>query len=78
MSAIRLIGQNHATHHEGAVLSIADERTAMTNRNTVTLEHAHVLVERGEAEWVGLPPGGHEAEEERRGAEQGVFGGGDE
>jgi diadenosine tetraphosphate (Ap4A) HIT family hydrolase len=52
MHAIRLIGQHHATHHEGEVLSIADERTARTNRNTVTQEHAHVLVERGDAEWV--------------------------
>ena len=64
MHAIRLIGQNHTTHHEGEVLSVVDERTAMTNRNTVTEEHAHVLVERGEAEWVGLPPGGDEAEKE--------------
>jgi len=56
MHAIRLIGQNHTTHHEGEVLSIVDERTAMTNRNTVTLEHAHVLVGRGEAEWIGMPP----------------------
>ena len=65
MHAIRLIGQNHTTHHEGEVLSVVDERTAMTNRNTVTEKHAHVLVERGEAEWVGLPPGGHEVEQER-------------
>jgi hypothetical protein len=50
MTSIRLIGEHHP---DGTVLTIADEATARTDPNTVTLEHARNLVASGEAEWVG-------------------------
>jgi hypothetical protein len=56
MTAIRLIGEHHVSHHEGTVLTIADEGTVRTNPNTVTIQHARRLVAFGEAEWVGEPP----------------------
>ena len=52
MTAIRLIGEHHP---DGAVLTIADEATARTHPNTVTLEHARNLVASGDAEWVREP-----------------------
>ena len=48
-----LIGEHHTSHSDGTVLTIADEATARTDPNTVTLEHARNLVASGEAEWVG-------------------------
>jgi hypothetical protein len=57
MTAIRLIGEHHTTtHHDGTVLTVADEATARTDPNTVTLEHARKLVAYGEAEWVSPEP----------------------
>jgi hypothetical protein len=53
MPAIRLIGE----HHDRTMLTIADEATARTDPNTVTIEHARNLVASGEAEWVDGEPG---------------------
>jgi hypothetical protein len=57
MPAIRLIGEHHTSHSDGTVLTMADEATARTDPNTVTLEHARNLVASGEAEWVDGEPG---------------------
>ncbi len=56
MSAIRLIGQHHTTHHDGTVLQIAEEHVVKTNSNVVTLDYARDLVANGDAEWVGDVP----------------------
>jgi hypothetical protein len=57
MSAIRLIGSHHTSHHHGEVLRLADESTVRNNpANVVTLAHARTLVAAGDAEWVGVPP----------------------
>lgn len=64
MTAIRLIGQHHTTHHEGSVLTIGDEATARVNPHVVTVAHAYNLIAAGEAEWVGEPPPRDEAEHE--------------
>jgi hypothetical protein len=55
MTAIRLIGEHHTFDRDSRVLTIADEATARTDPNTVTLEHARKLVASGEAEWVREP-----------------------
>jgi hypothetical protein len=57
LSAIRLIGEHHTSHSDRTMLTVADEATARTDPNTVTLEHARNLVASGEAEWVGETPG---------------------
>ncbi len=55
MTAIRLIGEHHTSDREGTVLTVADERTALTNPSTVSLSQARRLVGCGRAEWVGAP-----------------------
>jgi hypothetical protein len=57
MSAIRLVGAHHTSHHEGEELTVTDsEVLATTSPHLVTLRHAHDLVARGDAEWIGEPP----------------------
>ncbi len=56
MTAIRLLGHHHTSHHHGAVLDIADEAVVRNNpASVITLSRARELVERGQAEWVGEP-----------------------
>jgi hypothetical protein len=51
--AIRLVGNRHTYHHDGAVLIITDsEAVACASPHAVALQHAHVLVAGGRAEWV--------------------------
>lgn len=56
MSAIRLIGHDHTSHHHGEILMVAPDAIALVNRNTVTAKNAADLVAKGRAVWVGEPP----------------------
>lgn len=48
---IRIVGQHHATHHQGAVIGVT-RNAALSNPEVVHVDQAHVMVERGDAEWV--------------------------
>lgn len=48
---IRIVGQHHAIHHAGDILGVT-RNAALSNPEVVHLDQAHVMVERGDAEWV--------------------------
>lgn len=48
---VRILGEHHASHHHGTVLVVTDNH-ADTHSGAIYRDHAEVLVERGEAEWV--------------------------
>jgi hypothetical protein len=48
---IRVTGQHHALHDQGAVLAVTDNRQA-NNPELIFRDDAHQLVDRGDAEWI--------------------------
>ncbi|MBO0865501.1 MAG: hypothetical protein J2P16_10570, partial [Mycobacterium sp.] len=48
---IRVTGQHHAMHQQGAVLAVTDNRQA-NNPELIYRDDAHQLVDRGDAEWI--------------------------
>lgn len=55
---IRILGNHHATHQHGAVLTVTDSHAQVAaaggNGHLIHHDHAHELVKQGHAEWVGL------------------------
>jgi hypothetical protein len=71
---IRLLGETHASHAQGAVLGVTEnEAQAAASPHVVTYRHARDLVTRRLAEWVGLgaaePPETHDERASRHGTE---------
>jgi len=48
---VRVVGQNQAMHHQGAVLGVT-ANPAVVNTQVISADQARAMVKRGEAQWV--------------------------